>query len=160
LLARLLLHTQPAVSRAETATAGNGDVSSRARVAPPSRAEGGNDMGIGWEPIRLAEWNDPANAQFSRPPEEEVESDVAAGRSTSLQAAERSLAHHWSKQVPKEQFIAGLRALADALSQEQNFTFSVDHQFMVMRPRGTPSIEYNERENQRKEVTFRFSWEA
>lgn len=118
-------------------------------------------MGIGWKPIRMAEWNDPVDSQFSRPPEEEVESDVATrGHESSLQAAERSLAHHWAKEVSKGDFVAALRALADALSQEQNFTFTVDHQFMLMRPRGTPSIEYTERENQRKEVTLRFSWEA
>lgn len=118
-------------------------------------------MGIGWKPIRQGEWNDPAEFTFSRPPQEEVESDVATrGRGTGLQAAERSLSHHWAKEVSREDFVAGLRALADALGQEQNFSFGVDHQFMLMRPLGTPSIEYSERENQRKEVTFRFSWEA
>jgi hypothetical protein len=109
----------------------------------------------------MAGWNDPAVAERSRPPEEEVESDVAVrGHEQPAQAAERSLAHHWRQEVPKEEFIAGLRALADALSQNQNFRFSVRHQFMVMRPIGTPSIEYTERENQRKEVVFRFSWQA
>ncbi len=118
-------------------------------------------MGIGWKPDRLAEWNDPADARFSRGPEEEVEADVAnRAHGASLEAAERSLAHHWAREVSKGDFVAALRALADALSQEQNFTFTVDHQFMLMRPLGTPSIEYAERENQRKEVTFRFSWEA
>lgn len=118
-------------------------------------------MGIGWEPIRMAGWNDPAVAASSRPPEEQVEAGVAAqGHEPSLQAAERSLAHHWSQQVSKDEFVAGLRALADALSQSQHFSFAVKHQFMIMRPIGTPSIEYNERENERKEVTFRFSWQA
>lgn len=118
-------------------------------------------MGIGWEPIRMAGWNDPATAEFSRSPQEEVEFNVAVhGREPSLQAAERSLSHHWSQQVSKDEFAAGLRALADALSQNQNFTFSVNHQFMLMRPIGTPAIEYTERENQRKEVVFRFSWQA
>lgn len=118
-------------------------------------------MGIGWEPIRMAGWNDPADAEFSRPPEEAVETDVAVrGRQGPAQAAERSLSHHWRQEVSKDEFVAGLRALADALSQNQNFTFNVRHQFMLMRPIGTPSIEYTERENQRKEVVFRFSWEA
>jgi len=119
-------------------------------------------MGIGWEPIRLVGWSDPAAAEFSRPPEEEVESDVVirGHERPPVEAAERGLSHYWRQEVSKEEFIAGLRALADALSQNQNFTFSVRHQFMIMRPIGTPSIEYLERENQRKEVVFRFSWEA
>lgn len=118
-------------------------------------------MGIGWEPIRMGGWNDPAVAEFSRSPEEQVEAGVAIqGREQPAQAAERSLAHHWRQDVSKDEFAAGLRALADALSQNQNFTFNVKHQFMLMRPIGTPSIEYTERENQRKEVVFRFSWEA
>ncbi len=118
-------------------------------------------MGIGWKPDRMAGWTDPARARFSRPPEEGVEADVAArGHEASLQAAECSLAHQWSQQVSRDDFVAALRALADALSQNQNFTFAINHQFMLMRPAGTPSIEYAERENERKEVTFRFSWEA
>jgi hypothetical protein len=118
-------------------------------------------MGIYWKPDRLAQWNDPARAEFSRPPEEEVEANVAAqAHGGSLAAAERSLEHGWAREVSKDDFVAGLRALADALSQDQNFTFTVDHQFMLMRPHGTPSIEYHERENQRKEITLRFAWEA
>ncbi|HOG46131.1 MAG TPA: hypothetical protein PLJ35_17600 [Anaerolineae bacterium] len=118
-------------------------------------------MGIYWKPNRMAGWTDPARARSSRSPQEGVESAVAEqGTEESLQAAERSQAHHWAKEVSKDDFVAGLRALADALSQSQNFTFSVEHQFMLMRPLGTPSIEYTERENQRKEVTFRFSWQA
>lgn len=118
-------------------------------------------MGIGWEPIRNVGWNDPAVAEFSRPPEEEVESGVAIqGHESSLAAAERSLSHRWSEEVPVETFVAALRAMADALSQDQAFTFTVNHRFMLMRPIGTPSIQYDERENQRKVVDLRFSWEA
>ncbi len=118
-------------------------------------------MGIGWEPIRLAEWNDPERARFSRDPEEAVESRVAtSAHGGSLAAAERSLEHEWTEEVSRDKFVAALRALADALSQDQNFTFTVDHRFMIMRPVGTPSIRYHERENQEKTIDLRFSWEA
>ncbi len=118
-------------------------------------------MGIWWKPDRLADWNDPARAELSRPPEEAVEASVdVEGHRDERGHLERSLTTRWREEVPREKFVAALRALADALSQEQNFTFAVDHRFMIMRPLGTPSIEYYERENQRKEVTFRFSWEA
>ena len=78
----------------------------------------------------------------------------------SLRAAERSLTVQWREDVPVDVFVAALRAMADALGQGQNFSFSVSHRFMTMRPIGTPSIQYYERENQRKVVTFRYSWEA
>jgi hypothetical protein len=118
-------------------------------------------MGIGWEPIRLVEYTNPERGQLDRAPEERVEDRVAAqGHEAPLQAAERSLSHQWTAEVTREQFVAGLRALADALSQDQNFSFTIDHRFIIMRPVGTPAIEYHERENERKAVVFRFSWEA
>ncbi len=117
-------------------------------------------MGIWWKPDRMAGRTDPQAAQFARPEEDALERRAEIeGHETSLQAAERSLATHWREQVSCEQFVAALRALADALSQDQNFTLAVDHHFISMRPIGTPSIEYHEIENQRKAVTFRFSWE-
>ena len=118
-------------------------------------------MGIWWEPIRMVEYTDPESGRLDRVPEEEVEaSEEITAHRDSLGAAERSLSHRWTEEVSREQFVAGLRALADALSQDQSFRFSVDHRFMLMRPIGRPSIEYHERENQRKAVVFRFDWKA
>lgn len=118
-------------------------------------------MGIGWKPIRLTDWSDPARAGLSRLPEEEVESQVEAeAHAGGPIPEERGLTTHWREEVRRETFVSALRELADALSQDETFTFTVDHRFMVMRPFGTPSIEYYERANQRKEITLRFAWEA
>ncbi len=118
-------------------------------------------MGIGWKPDRMAGWTDPERARLNREPEERVEETVdVQGREAPLEAAERSLTVQWREELSCEQFVAALRALADALSQDQNFRFAVDHRFIYMRPQGRPSMEYREREDQRKEVTLRFTWEA
>lgn len=118
-------------------------------------------MGIGWKPDRMVEHTDPAHPELDRAPQEEVEGRIAAhGRLSPLQAAERSRSQQWTAQVTREQFVAGLRALADALSQDQNFTLTIDHRFLIMRPLGIPEIAYRERENEHKSVAFRFSWEA
>ena len=118
-------------------------------------------MGIGWEPIRMAGSTDRESGRLARGTGEAVEAAVEGqGHESSLAAAERSLAHQWSQEVSREQFAAALRALADALSQDRTFRFAVDHRFMIMRPEGTPSIEYQERENQRKALVMRFTWEA
>ena len=116
---------------------------------------------VWWLPDRLAERTDRERGRLDRAPEEEVESSVdVQAHPDSLAAAERSLDHRWTEVVPREVFVAALRALADALSQDRFFRFSVNHRFMLMRPIGTPSIEYYERENERKALTLRFSWEA
>ena len=118
-------------------------------------------MGIGWKPVRLTGWNDPERARLAREPEDQMEAqEVIQAHTGGPLPEERRLTTHWREEVSKDGFVAALRAMADALSQEQNFTFTVDHRFMVMRPLGTPSIEYYERADQRKEIVFRFSWRA
>ncbi len=118
-------------------------------------------MGIFWKPIRMEGWTNPDAAEFSLPEEGALKGrEEIQEHEPPLVAAERGLTAHWREDVPVSQFVAALRALADALSQEQNFSFAVDHRLMLMRPIGTPSIEYYERENQRKEVIFRYTWEA
>jgi hypothetical protein len=74
--------------------------------------------------------------------------------------AERGVEAHWAEPVSTEQFVGALRTLADALAQGQGFHFAVDHRFVAMLPTGQPSIEYEERANQRKVVTLRYSWES
>jgi|DewCreStandDraft_5_1066085.scaffolds.fasta_scaffold06266_3 hypothetical protein len=116
---------------------------------------------VWWVPDRLVEEVDPEKVQLSYEREEQVEGNVEAEAHTGGPIPEeRGLTTRWRQEVPRETFVAALRALADALSQQRNFTFAVNHRFMLMRPLGTPSIEYLERENQRKEVVFRFTWEA
>jgi len=114
-----------------------------------------------WLPDRRAEAQDPEHARLEAQREAEVEErvDVEAHEGGPI-PEERGLTTHWQEEVSPPVFEAALRALADALSQGQNFTFAVDHHFMVMRPIGRPSIEYYERANQRKEIILRYSWEA
>ncbi|MDI7277308.1 MAG: hypothetical protein QME94_15130 [Anaerolineae bacterium] len=116
---------------------------------------------VWWLPDRLVEQVDREKVQLSYEREDRIEEGVAArAHPNGPIPEERGLTTRWREEVSRDTFIAALRALADALSQQENFTFAVDHRFMLMRPLGTPSIEYLERENQRKEVIFRFAWRA
>lgn len=116
---------------------------------------------VWWKPDRMAAWTNPQDAQLNRKPEEGVEERVAVrAHEGGPIPEERGQSTRWSEPVPQDTFVAALRALADALSQDQDFTFAVDHRFIIMRPLGTPGIEYYERADQRKELTFRFEWEA
>ncbi len=122
--------------------------------------EAGN-VGIGWKPIRMEGWTNPQVAEFALPEEGALKRrEEVQEHEPPLAAAERALTAHWREEVPVGKFAAALRAMAEALSQEQIFSFTVDHRLMLMRPIGTPSIEYSERENERKEVIFRYTWEA
>lgn len=118
-------------------------------------------MGIYWKPDRMANYTDRQQAEFSKQQgaaEREMEEAQAPQGEAIIE--ERGQTVHWREEVPTNTFVAALREMADALERGQDFSFAVGHRFMVMRPTGSPSIEYFERANQRKDVTFRYSWEA
>jgi len=118
-------------------------------------------MGIYWKPDRLANKTDPQQAEFGKQQgaAEKEREEVMAHEGGPI-PEERGMTTHWREDVPVNTFVAALREMADALEREQDFSFAVGSRFMVMRPTGSPSIEYDERANQYKRVIFRYSWEA